>query len=104
MAFDRLAHSQLLGETRSPRPGDAVKSHSEVLVSAETVTRALPMAVGPQAVHSSAVRTSQPVKPTAKFSDGVRRPCHLYDIACARSGDKGTSANVGVIARSHDCW
>jgi hypothetical protein len=29
---------------------------------------------------------------------------HLYDIACARSGDKGTSANVGVIARSGGYW
>ena len=29
---------------------------------------------------------------------------HLYDIACARSGDKGSSANVGVIARSDEWW
>jgi hypothetical protein len=29
---------------------------------------------------------------------------HLYDIACARSGDKGTSANVGIIARRADWW
>jgi hypothetical protein len=29
---------------------------------------------------------------------------HLFDIACARSGDKGTSANVGVIARRADWW
>jgi hypothetical protein len=28
----------------------------------------------------------------------------LYDIACARSGDKGTSANIGVIARREDAW
>jgi hypothetical protein len=32
------------------------------------------------------------------------RPNYLYDIACARSGDKGTSANVGVIARSETWW
>jgi hypothetical protein len=32
------------------------------------------------------------------------RGSQLYDIACARSGDKGTSANVGVIARSDKCW
>ena len=28
----------------------------------------------------------------------------LYDIACARSGDKGSSANVGLIAHSEDGW
>jgi hypothetical protein len=32
------------------------------------------------------------------------KPAHLYDIACARSGDKGTSANVGVIARRDQWW
>ena len=31
-------------------------------------------------------------------------PTHLYDIATARSGDKGTSANIGVIVRSRDSW
>jgi len=28
----------------------------------------------------------------------------LYDIACARSGDKGISANVGIIARNASAW
>lgn len=28
----------------------------------------------------------------------------LYDIACARSGDKGINANVGVIARTSIAW
>jgi hypothetical protein len=31
-------------------------------------------------------------------------PPTLYDIACARSGDKGANANVGVIARSSEAW
>jgi hypothetical protein len=34
----------------------------------------------------------------------IRHPSHLYDIAAARSGDKGTSANIGVIARHDDSW
>jgi hypothetical protein len=34
----------------------------------------------------------------------ARKPTHLYDIAIARSGDKGTSANIGVIVRHHDKW
>ncbi|EMI21882.1 protein containing DUF1446 [Rhodopirellula maiorica SM1] len=29
---------------------------------------------------------------------------HLYDIAIARSGDKGTGANIGVIARDDIAW
>ena len=33
-----------------------------------------------------------------------KEPTHLYDIACARSGDKGTSANIGVIARHGKYW
>jgi hypothetical protein len=33
-----------------------------------------------------------------------KKPTHLYDIACARSGDKGTSANIGVIARDGKYW
>lgn len=28
----------------------------------------------------------------------------LYDVVCARSGDKGVNANIGVIARSADAW
>jgi Acyclic terpene utilisation family protein AtuA len=31
-------------------------------------------------------------------------PTHLYDIAIARSGDKGTSATIGVIARTPNDW
>jgi hypothetical protein len=34
----------------------------------------------------------------------VGNPTYLYDIAAARSGDKGTSANIGVIARSGGWW
>jgi hypothetical protein len=43
--------------------------------------------------------------PTRGFcSMKIKSPSHLFDIACARSGDKGSSANVGVIARSEACW
>jgi hypothetical protein len=34
----------------------------------------------------------------------MTNPTRLYDIAHARSGDKGTGANVGVIARSDVAW
>jgi hypothetical protein len=42
-------------------------------------------------------------RPSPRPSPGGRGG-YLYDIACARSGDKGTSANVGVIARSEEWW
>ena len=44
------------------------------------------------------------MRSNATLSASLGKPSHLYDIACARSGDKGTSANVGVIARSGDWW
>ena len=34
----------------------------------------------------------------------ARKPTHLYDIAVARSGDKGTSANIGVVVRRQAFW
>ena len=40
---------------------------------------------------------------SASSSPGHARST-LYDIACARSGDKGANANVGVIARSDEAW
>jgi hypothetical protein len=40
---------------------------------------------------------SDPTNPEA-------REIALYDIACARSGDKGANANIGVIARSSEFW
>jgi hypothetical protein len=38
-----------------------------------------------------------------ELSPAKARGC-LFDIACARSGDKGSDANVAVIARSGDWW
>ena len=66
--------------------------------------------------NSTAKHAQKPNAPTAPGSAGgsvtqpthtpasLQRPTRLYDIAHARSGDKGTSANIGVIARTHDCW
>lgn len=34
----------------------------------------------------------------------AEEPRQLYDIACARSGDKGINANVGIIARTEEAW
>jgi hypothetical protein len=77
-------------------------------------------AVAPQveilASRDSAPLNVGPGRPTrlfeGRFSPSARtstssvpgRPSCLYDIACARSGDKGTSANIGVIARGSQWW
>jgi hypothetical protein len=37
-------------------------------------------------------------------SSDIQNMSHLFDIAIARSGDKGTSANIGVIVRRRECW
>jgi hypothetical protein len=73
---------------------DAVESQVEIIVSEKSTGGASPFAVRKEAARSTATRLAR--------SD--RAPSRLYDIACARSGDKGTSANVGVIARSGDSW
>ena len=45
------------------------------------------------------------IKPAKKHpASSIEHPSHLYDIAVARSGDKGTSANIGIIARSGQWW
>ncbi len=41
---------------------------------------------------------------TAVKADNGPLASQLHDIALARSGDKGTSANLGVLARSPDDW
>src|SRR2546423_11869723 len=73
-------------------------------MSSEGGTGAAPNAVRAAALHSPANGTSQSAKSTTTFLSGLGLPRQLYDIACARSGDKGTSANVGVIARHGDWW
>lgn len=45
-----------------------------------------------------------PQPSTTSISVDAGHATHLYEIAVARSGDKGTSANIGVIARSVEWW
>ena len=85
---------------------DAVTPKVEILRACET-SEATPSIT----TSGGAVRTSPrtlyaiQTRSTAERSgnDRDRRP-HLYDIAVARSGDKGSSATIGVIARSADWW
>ncbi len=81
---------------------DAVTPQIEIVESAESKratsraarsTAAVGASKSPPVVHSKSVQSIARASPT-----------HLYDIALARSGDKGTSANIGVIARSETWW
>ena len=81
---------------------DAVTPRVEMLVSASAARAAA--TVAQDIVHSHSAIEHTPQKESSQ-APAVRsaKPSHLFDIACARSGDKGTSANVGVIAR-RDVW
>jgi hypothetical protein len=81
---------------------DAVTPHVEILSSVEPTGLAA-------RVHSVGVtppvrQSLETVHSDEAVADGPSRPECLYDIACARSGDKGANANVGVIARTSDWW
>ena len=52
---------------------------------------------------NSGVRSESKATSSVVPSDAPVHPC-LYDIALARSGDKGTGANIGVIARRQADW
>ena len=82
---------------------DAVAPQVEILASAETSARRAAHACS--SIRASRIRDSSRAIEIVSGAASVRRkPSHLYDIACARSGDKGTSANIGVIARSDEWW
>jgi hypothetical protein len=83
---------------------DAVAPQIKLFATAvaKVATAAAPTPI--KVIGSPARHSSESAHPQAASSTAARRPTHLYDIAVARSGDKGTSANIGVIARNHDWW
>ncbi|MCX7568104.1 DUF1446 domain-containing protein [Sulfitobacter sp. F26169L] len=56
----------------------------------------------PQQTYSPAPALSPP--PQSEPFEGPTTTCQLIDIAVARSGDKGNSANVGVMARKPEFY
>ncbi|WP_442511572.1 acyclic terpene utilization AtuA family protein [Novipirellula sp. SH528] len=52
---------------------------------------------------NSGIRSEKQAASSVVTSEAPVHPC-LYDIALARSGDKGTGANIGVIPRRHADW
>ena len=55
-------------------------------------------------VQSHAPTPAQSEPPQAALFDGPTTACQLIDIAVARSGDKGNTANVGLMARSPELY
>jgi hypothetical protein len=75
----------------------AVAPAVEVFSSSEPLRAPSPRSAGKSAAGTSAAK-NPPATPLKN------PPTHLYDIAIARSGDKGTSATIGVIARTPNNW
>jgi hypothetical protein len=83
---------------------EAVTGHVEFLSSAASGRSESDSAKLATASLSFASPDEKAKDRTAAASAHASLPTHLYDIACARSGDKGISANVGIIARRPEHW
>jgi len=83
---------------------DAVAPQVKVFSSASAATTAPPFASRPAKPGSTPASAAQSVHSQHTSERPARKPTHVYDIAVARSGDKGTSANIGVIVRHPDWW
>lgn len=85
---------------------ETVCPHVEILVSEASGCRLPTSATDKSWAANRKIDYGEPrcVEPSEPVRHKPRRASHLYDIAYARSGDKGTSVNIGVIARSSDAW
>jgi hypothetical protein len=94
---------------------DLVTPHVEILSTPAPRPTTTPVALCPSSIQHPACsiqhrvtsvqhRTSNASVPGTAVLAGIQHPTHLYDIAAARSGDKGPSVNIGVIARSGEWW
>jgi hypothetical protein len=82
----------------------AVKPQVEMLESVESVKRAPLNAACDKPPRSADLRPSRASLANVFRARDLESASCLYDIAVARSGDKGASANVGVIARRQESW
>jgi hypothetical protein len=82
---------------------DAIHPHIEILANSKTAQT--PATTKTRPTSNTQHPTSTTEHPASNFQHvPSAKPTHLYDIAIARSGDKGTSATIGVIARTADSW
>ncbi|HVT27188.1 MAG TPA: acyclic terpene utilization AtuA family protein [Lacipirellulaceae bacterium] len=94
----------------------AVTPRVEILTTSKTLKATLPnrasshsvQSIPPLPLQSTRILTAwegeAPAEPNATSPGNYAQPSNLYDIAIARSGDKGSSATVGVIARTSGWW
>jgi hypothetical protein len=83
---------------------DAVAAQVDFLSSAASARGSVPVATSATAPTSPNVHALPAEEKKHVNVVTAKHAIHLYDIACARSGDKGSSANVGVIARQAESW
>jgi hypothetical protein len=80
---------------------DALVPHVEMLERAKLAGRKpAQRAAAPRSPQQQIVQPA----PSARRVKNADLPARLGDVARARSGDKGTGANIGVIARSDESW
>jgi hypothetical protein len=83
---------------------DAVSPQVDMLASVKPAPPVAPVAADAFRRSPTVIERAPQVTRCEPAAVRQGRPLHLYDIACARSGDKGVSANVGVIARREEWW
>jgi hypothetical protein len=83
---------------------EAVAPQVEMLITVSNIAGSPPVTARGVVVPPSKGQNISAARTVRKSPTGTQTPTHLYHIACARSGDKGSSVNVGVISRSEDWW
>lgn len=96
-----------VGEAGRPKATPVVAQFAFLIDKSEVVPTVSVDGVSVDFVPPSQTQTPTPAPsdpPQATPFDGPTTTCQLIDIAVARSGDKGNSANVGLMARSPDFY
>jgi hypothetical protein len=83
---------------------DLVTPHVELLSTTHSASAQPPRAVPAIAIKHRASTIVHPTSSIEHPASNIQHPSHLYDIAAARSGDKGSSVNIGVIVRRSEWW
>jgi hypothetical protein len=80
---------------------EAVAPQIASLSATKSSTAASVKATRAEVSHSISMQVTRSASADCKID---ANPIHLFDIAIARSGDKGSSATIGIIARSNEHW
>lgn len=85
-------------------PRSLVAPKVDIAVSERSVRDAQQFATRTVSISKPRLHNITPEQDPKLVTSNSHHPAHLYDIAGARSGDKGIGANVGVIARQPEHW